>query len=135
MKSYTHLYLYLSPLSRLVVMYCRIHSATAEPNDEASNVNYKYGDSIITRLAPSPSLRSPQPHHVARTGLLGIRQRSFYGQCSRTEPVRFLQDSSSSCVIPLTPDSCSASGSLSAQLYASSPRWSAVEVYSCNKRL
>ena len=109
-----------------VCVYCRIHSNTVSATDEASNAAYKYGDSVITRFV-YPGFRFAGPLE-AQGGLLGVPQGSFHGRCSQTTPVRFLQESSSSCVIPLTTGSCSASGSLSALLYASSPRWGTVEV-------
>ena len=60
--------------------------------------------------------------------MLALPQPSLHGQCSSAAPVRFLQDSSSHCVVPLTDDSCSASGPLSARLYVSSPRWGMADV-------
>jgi len=95
---------------------------------EDSTAAYKFGDSVLTRFS-YPGFRSAQGQRYAdRGGLLAVPQRSFYGKCSQTTPVRFLQDSSSSCVVPLTTDSCSASGSLSAGLYSSSAGRGTVDV-------
>jgi len=60
-------------------------------------------------------------------GLLGLPRPSFNGLCSYMTPVHFLQEFSSSCVVPLTEDSCSAAGPLSALRYASSPDWGTVD--------
>ena len=104
------------------------YSTMVAATHEASGAAYKYGDSVTTRFS-YPGFRSAQgQQYAARGGLLAVPQRSFYGQCSQTTPVRFLQDSSSSCVVPLTSDSCSASGTLSAGLYSSSAGFGTVDV-------
>ena len=103
--------------------YNSLVEVTERPSEAA---RYKYGDPVETRLRHG-GFRSARPL-TATAGLLGVPQASAGGRCSRTEPVRFLQDSFSRCVVPLTKDTCSAAGQLSARLYAASPRRGTAEV-------
>ena len=103
----------------IVLLCCR---TKVDASRGHSTSTYRYGDSIITAGLAHPSFRSVQPLSVTH-GTLALPQPSLHGQCSSTAPVRFLHDSSSHCTVPLTEDSCSASGPLSARLYVDSPRW------------
>jgi len=105
---------------------CLCCSVKVNTTVEASKAAYRYGDSVITGHSDS-SFRAARPL-PATASLLGVPQPSLSGLCSHTAPVRFLQESSSSCVVPLTEESCSESGPLSARLYADSSRWGAGDV-------
>jgi len=110
-------------------------STRVDDVDRPTNVTYRYGDSVVTALWTGPAAAGlhaagGRPVTAAVTlGRLAVPRPSVHGRCSHTSPLRFLEDSSARCVVPLTsPGLCSDdSGPLSARAYVESARWGTVD--------
>jgi len=87
---------------------------------DGSTVGYVQGRAIKTGLQTTSV---DQVQLYGPNYLLTLPQMSLDGECSWSAPVRFLNDSLSTCQVTVTPDTCGTDLQLSALMYAQSLTW------------